>query len=107
MFFAYPQDLEEREFTPEIVLKLVWGNRIMLSYATFEPNCTMPSHSHLNEQVGIVIQGKMRLTIGDETRLCKKGDAFVIPGNVEHSVNNGEKLTIVIDTFSPPREDYK
>ena len=49
----------------------------------------------------------MKLTIGDETRLCKKGDAFVVPSDVEHGVTNGGKLSIVIDTFSPPREDHK
>ena len=107
MFFVYPQDFKERRLIPGIVLRLVWGERIMLSYATIQPNCNLPTHSHPNEQVGIVIDGEMKLTIGNETRLCKKGDAFTIPGNVEHSVTNGDKLTIVVDTFSPPREDYK
>ena len=106
MFFSYPQDFKERELTPGIILRLVWGERVMLSYVTFQPNRILPAHSHSNEQTGIVIEGELRLTIGDETRLCKKGDAFTIPGNVEHSAACGDKPTIVIDTFSPPREDY-
>ena len=57
--------------------------------------------------MGIVLDGEMKLTIGNEPRLCQKGDAFAIPGNVEHSVTNGDKLTIVVQAFSPPREDYK
>ena len=107
MFFSYPQDFKERELVPGVTLRLVWGERIMLSHATFEPKCKIPVHSHQNEQAGIVIEGKMALTIGDKTRICNKGDAFTIPGNVEHSVVNGDKETIVIDTFSPPRDDYK
>ncbi len=65
------------------------------------------AHSHSNEQTGIVLDGEMKLTIGNETRLCQKGDAFAVPGNVEHSVANGDKLTITVEAFSPPREDYK
>ena len=106
MFFSYPQDFKERELVPGIVLRLVWGESIMLSHATFQPGSTLPAHSHPNEQTGIVIEGELKLTIGNETRLCKKGDAFTIPGNVEHSVVNGDKLTVAIDTFNPPREDY-
>lgn len=106
MFFKYPGDFKERELVPGITLRLVWGERVMLSYATFQPNSTLLTHSHPHEQTGIVIEGELTLTIGDETRLCQKGDAFTIPGNVEHSVVNGDKLTIVVDTFSPPRQDY-
>jgi len=65
------------------------------------------AHSRPNEQTGIVIDGEMKLTIGNESRLCQKGDAFAIPGNVEHSVTNGDKLTIIVEAFSPSREDYK
>ena len=107
MFFTYPQDFKERKLIPGSVLRLVWGERIMLSHVTLEPNCNVPTHSHPNEQVSIVIDGEMNITIGNETRLCKKGDAFAIPGNVEHSVTNGDKLAIIVEAFSPPREDFK
>lgn len=107
MFFTYPQDFKERKLASGTVQKLVWGERIMLAYTTFEPNCSGPTHSHPEEQTGMVLDGEIKFTIGNDTRLCKKGDAFAIPGNVEHSVANGDKLTIVVQAFSPPREDYK
>ena len=107
MFFTYPQDFKERNLPSGVAQKLVWGERIMLAYTTFEPNCYGPAHSHPEEQTGMVLDGEIKFTIGNETRLCKKGDAFAIPGNVEHSVTNGDKLTIIVQAFSPPREDYK
>ena len=106
MFFSYPQDFRTRDLAPGITLRLVWGERVMLSYATFQPGSTIPLHSHPHEQTGIVIDGEVEMTIGGETRLCRKGDAFTIPGNVEHSAASGETAATVIDTFSPPREDY-
>ena len=107
MFFRYAQDFKEKPIAPGVVLKLVWGERIMLSHVTFQPNSTVSTHSHPNEQTGIVLEGEITLAIGNDTRLCKKGDAFTIPDHVEHSVVAGKKPAVVLDTFNPPREDYK
>ena len=107
MFFSYPKDFKEKELVPGFVLRLIWGERVMLSHVTAQPHSTLPTHRHPHEQAGIVIEGELKLTIGNETRLCKKGDAFTIPGNVEHSAVCGDKPTVVLDVFSPPREDYK
>ena len=107
MFFSYPKDFKEKTVAPGVVLELVWGERIMLSRVAFQPNSTVPTHSHPNEQTGIVLEGEITLTIGNDTCLCRKGNAFTIPDNVEHSAATGEKAAIVLDTFNPPREDYK
>ncbi len=107
MFFTYPQDFKERKLASGTTQKLVWGERIMLAYTTFEPNSSGPTHHHPEEQTGMVLEGEIEFTIGNDSRLCRKGDAFAIPGNVEHSVTNGAQLTIVVQAFSPPREDYK
>ena len=107
MFFTYPQDFKERNLASGVAQKLVWGERIMFVYTTFEPNCYGPPHSHPEEQTGMVLDGEIEFTVGNETRLCKKGDAFAILGGVEHSVTNGDKLTIIAQAFSPPREEYK
>ncbi len=78
----------------------------MLSCATFQPNSTVPAHSHPHEQPGVVVEGKLELTIGNESRVCRKGDAFTLPGNIKHGAVSVDTATTVIDTFSPPREDY-
>ena len=107
MFFKYPQDFKEKQIAPGVVLRLVWGERIMLSHVSIQPNCNVPTHSHPNEQTGIVLEGERELTIGNDAYLCKKGDAYAIPDNVEHSAATGDKPALVLDTFNPPREDYK
>ncbi len=105
MFFTFPDDFKEKEITTGITLRAVWGERIMLSYVTFQANSTIPVHSHPHEQTSQVLEGEVRVTINGETRLCRKGDAFTIPGDAEHSTATGDKPAIVLDAFNPPRQD--
>jgi len=66
------------------------------------------SHAHPNEQAGVVAEGEFTMRIGDQERVLKKGDVYLIPSNVEHGVPAvGKKGALVADIFSPPREDYK
>ncbi|MEZ4554980.1 MAG: cupin domain-containing protein [Caldilineaceae bacterium] len=65
-----------------------------------------PRTGHPHEQGGIVVEGEMELTIGDETRLLKVGDMYIAPGGVEHSVVAGPD-SCTLDIFSPVREEYK
>jgi quercetin dioxygenase-like cupin family protein len=44
----------------------------------------VPPHSH-GEQWGMVIEGEMELTIGQETRRYGRGDTYHIPAGVTHS----------------------
>ena len=107
MFFTYPQDFKERKLASGTVQRLVWGERVTLVHTTFTPNLKGPVHSHPEEQAGIVIEGEVTITIGNETQLCKKGDAFSIPGNMEHRVLNGGMTTVVIQSFCPPLKEFK
>jgi quercetin dioxygenase-like cupin family protein len=71
------------------------------------PHAVIPPHKHPHEQVGMALEGECSFTIADETRLVKPGDVWVIPGGVEHSVVMGDAPGLVIEMFSPAREDYK
>ena len=67
----------------------------------------MPLHNHPHEQLLIVIEGELSFTVGDETRLMKPKDAVVIPPNVMHGGTTESNGCVIVDIFSPPREDYK
>lgn len=109
MFFIFPIDFKERELSPKVNTRLVWGEKLMLSCVTIAPNNPIPPlHSHPNEQMGMVIEGEVTLTIGQETRKLKKGDAFWVPPNTPHGLAApSEKEAIVLDVFTPPREEFK
>ena len=107
MFFTASEGMAERELAPGVRTRLLWGERIMMSFVDFQPGAVVPSHQHPHEQMGMVLKGEFELVIGDEARLIKEGDAFWMPSNVEHSGRAFSQPALVLDVFSPPREDYK
>ena len=85
----------------------VSGQHLMLSHVTLQPHSGAPLHKHAEEQMGIILEGKLEMTIGDETRPLKKGDMYLVPPNVIHGTIAHAEGALVLDTFSPPREAYK
>ena len=50
------------------VNRLIMGNYQELLWAKFEPGSRYRLHSHPYEQTSVVVQGRMRLTVGEEVR---------------------------------------
>lgn len=87
--------------------QVAWGDRLMLSLVTLEGGSTVPMHSHPHEQAGIVLEGEFDFTIGQATRRVKAGDTYIIPGGVQHGCAACAGRALVLDIFSPVREEYK
>ena len=108
MTYTYnPDDIIRRELAPGVFLRTMWGEKIMMSLVEISPNSEVPMHEHPHEQAGMVLEGEFDFTIGGVTTKVKKGDAYVIPGGVEHCVKSTDQPAVALDIFSPPREDYK
>lgn len=82
-----------------------YDDKIMLVNVEFDKGGVGQMHQHYHSQVTYVISGQFDLTIGDETKRMKGGDAFYIPPNVLHGAICVEK-GVLIDVFSPIREDF-
>ncbi len=65
----------------------------------------LPVHQHPQEQIAHVIKGRMKMTVAGVPHELAAGDAIYLGSNIPHGVETIEDTT-VIDTFSPPREDY-
>lgn len=107
MYFFEPHELKEKEIAPGVKIRTISGEKMLISLVDLNPHSEVPLHNHPHEQVGIILEGEMEFTIGNETRICKKGDTYVIPGGVMHGVKVLEKPAVALDIFSPPREEYK
>ena len=89
-----------------VTMNLMAGARSMVNWVRIEPGREVPPHAHPHEQVGLVLEGAIIMTIAGEQRRCEPGDCYVIAGGVEHAGRAGEAGCLVLDIFSPPREDY-
>jgi len=96
-----------RTIGPGVHLGTMWGDNIMVSVVNLDANAKVPAHTHPHEQMGMVLEGFLTMTIGEETQVLTVGDVYLAPTNTEHSVAAGDVNTKVLDIFSPPREDYK
>ncbi len=64
-----------------------------------QPTALVPEHSHNYPQWGMVVEGKMKLTINGKTKTIKKGGDYLIPAKAKHEAKFLTK-TRVIDLFS-------
>jgi len=105
MFYKVNQK-EYRQILPGIGLKtLVYGQKTLFSEFKMEKGSLVPNHSHIYEQTGYLIKGKIYFTVGTETFAAEPGDSWCIESNIEHSATVLED-SLVIEVFSPIREDY-
>jgi quercetin dioxygenase-like cupin family protein len=96
-----------RELFPGVMIRVMWGEHLMMSFVDFEPHAVVPPHSHPHEQMGWLIEGEFEFTMGNETKTLKAGDAWFVPSNVVHTVRATEKGAKALDVFYPVREEYK
>ena len=106
MPFIRIHDYESIELVPGVRARTPYGERIMLSYLEMEAGSFVPMHQHPHEQAGLLIEGRMELTIGGESRICEPGDMFIIPPDTPHSARPVDGPVKALDVFSPVREDY-
>jgi quercetin dioxygenase-like cupin family protein len=98
-------DLARFPTVPGIWMRSFVGSAVMANWVTIEPGAAVPLHDHPHEQLGIMLEGEMDLTIGDETRTIGPGDLYVVPPHVTHGARSTEGC-LVVDIFTPVREDY-
>lgn len=84
----------------------VQGERITLAVVELAPNAVVPEHRHAAEQLGIVIKGRIRFTVDGETRDLGPGGTWRILGDRPHDVVAGPDGAVVIDVFTPIRDDW-
>ena len=94
------------EPVPGCRVQFPFGKNLMLPYLEMGDGAEVPLHSHPHEQGGMLIRGTLELTISDETRLCQLGWMFLILPNVKHRTVAVGGPCVVLDVFSPVREDY-
>ena len=94
------------EVFPGVRMRTPFGKNLMLSYVEIEEGALVTTHQHPHEQGGVVLTGRLSLTIGEVTRTLGPGEMYIIPPETPHRASAVGGRCIVMDVFSPVREDY-
>jgi quercetin dioxygenase-like cupin family protein len=99
------------EIAPKEILagfdgKMIHGETMTLVYWDVKQGAEVPEHSHVNEQIMQVLEGRFEFTVAGITSIYQQGELVIIPANIPHS---GKAITPckLMDIFSPAREEYK
>jgi quercetin dioxygenase-like cupin family protein len=107
LYFPTPAERSTHTIFPGVTIHTCSAEKMMLSFVELEPHAVVEEHSHPHEQVGILLEGRMRFTIGGEEKVLQKGDMWRIPGNVKHKVVVLDAPAKALDIFYPVRDDYR
>lgn len=60
-------------------------------------------YAHDGEEGGVVIEGEIEATIGDQVRILKRFDGFLFPSKLPHRFRNTGKVDcVIVSACSPP-----
>ena len=86
--------------------QMVVGERIMIVRFRFVPFLVTPEHTHMHEQMSLVVSGRVRFFVEGEERIASPGDVLHFPPNCLHGATMMDEEVVLIDIFSPIREDF-
>jgi len=84
---------------------LGYDNQIMMVLVKFEKGALGSPHQHFHTQATYVAEGKFEFEIDGVKQIVNGGDGVYIEPNLLHSAVCLE-AGLLIDTFSPVREDF-
>ena len=86
--------------------QMVVGQNLMICRFRFAPFLVTPEHRHPHEQTSLVMSGRVRFFIEGEERICSPGDVLHFPSNCLHGATMMDEEVVLIDIFTPLREDF-
>lgn len=92
------EQLEEQLVTPKhsaALGRLITGEQVELGILRYRAGTGARPHAHPQEQIFVVLKGRMRIRIGGEVAEIGPGEAALMPPNVEHSVDALEDSEVV------------
>ncbi len=105
-FFAW-EKLDWIIVDKNIRRKQIWLDNIMHVLVEIKAGAAAPVHQHPHEQTGYILQGTLKVTVNVNKKILKAGEGYLVPPNTPHGVVViGDTDALILDTFTPIREDF-
>jgi quercetin dioxygenase-like cupin family protein len=81
--------------------------QLMSVLVQFDKGAIGTPHAHdVHDQIAYIVAGAFEVTNGGQTRVLRAGDAFIAPHDQLHGVVALEHHSMLLDQFSPCRDDF-
>jgi quercetin dioxygenase-like cupin family protein len=98
--------VEAWQFVDGVTLHAIGGEQVLLCRVTYAAGKSVERHAHAEaEQVMVILDGEVDVTIGDETRCLGAGDVCVMNAGVEHELHSEGGVTF-FEALSPVPVDH-
>ena len=105
--FGLNEQIEREELGGGVSRKILkYGGGLMLVEVTMQKGGVGAVHTHPHEQISYIAEGSFEFTVGEEKQVVKKGDSLYVASNMPHGTLSLEDGSIVVDIFTPIREDF-
>lgn len=82
---------------------LARGAQLFAGLNCFEPGQSQHRHAHAGaDKFYLVLSGKARMTVGEETRVAEAGTFVWAPADVPHGVDEALERTVMLVAIAPP-----
>lgn len=98
-------DIAVEQLNPTFARQAVHTDRMTIAYLHLTAGGVVPEHHHENEQVSMVLSGKLKFTAEGKEYVVNAGEVMQIPSHLPHRVDVLED-SVVFDLFAPIRADW-
>ena len=85
------------EFRPGILSKVENGANLTMAFMEIAPGKEGAEHHHPFDQCGIVVEGEIEMSIGEEKRLLKPAETYFIPAGISHNWRTAQSSAKILD----------
>ena len=78
---------------------------LQILYETYQPGADTGQSmlSHIAEEGGVILQGRLEVTVGEQVRTLSAGDAYLFNSRLPHRFRNtGSDTCVVVSACTPP-----
>lgn len=104
--FVEDQNIEWEPVAEGVKRKIMtYDANLMMVKVAFATGGIGAGHQHVHTQMSYVESGAFAITIADETKVLRAGDAYYIAPNIWHGAVCTE-AGMLVDVFTPMRTDF-
>lgn len=102
MGFWNLKTLKLEEFRPGIKSQIECGANLTMAYMEIAAGTEGVAHDHPFDQCGVVVEGEIEMSIGEEKKLLKTMETYFIPAGVNHNFKTIASSAKIVDVVVKP-----